>query len=92
MRIFIAGDCPAAKAVRGYLRRQDFHLTDFRPDWTVRIEEQPDLTHPVLDSIHCELEQAILRRLRKQTSTPITIQTSGGVESGREVRNRSAVR
>jgi len=67
-------------------------LTDFRPDWTVRIEEQPDLTQPVLDSIHCELEQAILRRLRKQTSTPITIQTSGGVESGREVRNRSAVR
>ena len=86
MRIHIPGECPAAKAVRGYLRRQDFHITNFRPDWTVRIEEQPGLTQPVLDSIHCELDQAILRHLRKQTATPITIQTAGGVESDREVR------
>ncbi|HKW96609.1 MAG TPA: hypothetical protein VJN43_02700 [Bryobacteraceae bacterium] len=86
MRVLILGDSPAAKALRGHLARHDFHLTSYQPDATVRIEEQPDAARPMLDGIHCELEQAILRHLRKQTATPIEIHTAGGVESDREVR------
>lgn len=86
MRIHVAGDCPAAKTLRGYLARHDFHLTDYQPDFTIRIEEQASQARPVLDSIHCELEQAILRHMRKQTPTPIEIHTAGGVASDREVR------
>lgn len=86
MRVLILGDSPAAKALRGHLARHDFHLTSYQPDATVRIEEQLDAVHPMLDGIHCELEQAILRHLRKQTATPIEIHTAGGVESDREVR------
>lgn len=86
MRVLILGDSPAAKALRGHLARHDFHLTSYQPDATVRIEEQLDAVHPMLDGIHCELEQAILRHLRKQTATPIEIHTAGGVKSDREVR------
>ena len=86
MRIHIQGDCPTAKALRGYLARHDFHLTDFAPDLTVRIEENAEAVRPALDSIHCELEQTILRHLRAQTATPIEIHTAGGVESDHKVR------
>jgi len=86
VRILVAGDSPSAKALRGYLARHDFHLTESYPDFTVRIEEREGVQRLLLDSIHCELEQAILRHLRKQTATPIEILTSGGVQSDREVR------
>ena len=29
MRILVAGDSPSAKALRGYLARHDFHLTEY---------------------------------------------------------------
>jgi hypothetical protein len=86
MRVLIAGDCPTAKALRGYLARHDFHLTSHHPDFTLRIEEHAGALRPLLDSIHCDLEQTVLRHLRNQTATPIEIHTSGGVESDREVR------
>ena len=86
MRVLIAGDGPTAKALRGQLARHDFHLTSNHPHWTIRIEEVPDAKQPVLDSVDGELERAILRHLRRQTSTPIEIHTAGGVESGEEVR------
>jgi hypothetical protein len=86
MRVLVTGDCPTAKALRGYLARHDFHLTHHHADLTLRIEEDAGIVHPLLDSIHCELEQAILRHLRKQTATPIEIHTAGGVESDRAVR------
>jgi RNA-binding protein YlmH len=86
VRILVTGDCPTAKAVRGYLARHDFHLTDHDADLTVRIEENTAVLRPLVDSIHCELDQAILRHLRKQTATPIELHTAGGVESDRVVR------
>ena len=86
MRLLIAGDNPTAKALRGYLARHDFHLTNHAPDYTVRIDEDPSALRPSLDGILSELEQAILRHLRKQTATPIEIHNASGVESDREVR------
>jgi len=86
MRVLVSGDCPTAKALRGNLARHDFHLTGHFPDFTVWIEEQAGLARPLLDSVHSELEQAILRHLRKQTTTPVEIHTAGGIESDREVR------
>ena len=86
MRVLIAGDNPTAKALRGYLARHDFHLTSHAPDYTVRIDEDPSALRPSLDSVHGELEQAILRHLRKQTVTAIEIHNSSGVASDREVR------
>ncbi len=86
VRILVAGDCPTAKALRGYLARHDFHLTDRDADLTVRIEEDAGAVRPLVDSVHCELDQAILRHLRKQTATPIELHTAGGVESDRMVR------
>ena len=86
MRVLITGDCPPAKAVRGYLARHDFHLTGQAPDLTVRIEEQSGAVRPLINSIPGELEQAILRHLRKQTSTPLELHTGGGVESDRAIR------
>ncbi len=86
MRLLIAGESPAAKALRGQLARQDFHLTAYHPHLTIRIEEQPGAVRPLLDSVDGELERAILRHLRKQTVTPIEIQTAGGVQSNREIR------
>jgi hypothetical protein len=86
MRVLISDDCPTAKALRGNLARHDFHLTGHHPDFTVWIEEQPGLVRPLLDSVDSELEQAILRHLRKQTNTPVEIHTAGGIESDREVR------
>jgi hypothetical protein len=67
MRVLIAGDCVTAKALRGYLARHDFHLTSHAPDFALRIEEQPDAVRPLIAAIPGELEQAILRHLRKQT-------------------------
>ena len=86
MRVDVQGDCPSAKALRGYLARHDFHLTGRWPDFTVRIEEQDGVANLLLDSIDSELEQAILRHVRKHTATPIEIRTAGGVASDREVR------
>ena len=86
MRVLVSGDCPTAKALRGNLARHDFHLTGHFPDFTIWIEEQPGLERPLLDSVDSELEQAVLRHLRKQTATPVEIQTAGGIESDREVR------
>jgi hypothetical protein len=86
MRVLVSGDSPTAKALRGNLARHDFHLTGHFPDFTVWIEEQAGLARPLLDSVHCELEQAILRHLRKQTITPVEIHTAGGIGSDREVR------
>ena len=86
MRVLIAGDCVTAKALRGYLARHDFHLTSHAPDFAVRIEEQPGAVRPLIAAIPGELEQTILRHLRKQTATPIEIQTAGGGEDDRTVR------
>jgi hypothetical protein len=86
MRIHITGECPTAKALRGYLRKHDFHVTAHQPDWVVHIEEPEGAIKPVLDSAGGELEQAILRHLRKQTTSAIEIRTAGSVSSEREIR------
>ncbi len=87
MRVLIAGDGPTAKALRGQLARHDFHLTSYHPHMTIRIEEPPDaMMRPLLDGVGGELEWAILRHLRRQTSTPIEIHTAGDVQSSEEVR------
>lgn len=81
MRVLIAGDCVTAKALRGYLARHDFHLTRHAPDFTVRIEEQAGAVRPLIAGIPGELEQAILRHLRKQTATPIEFHPAPGGET-----------
>ena len=81
MRVLIAGDCVTAKALRGYLARHDFHLTSHAPDFTVRIEEQPDAVHPLIAAVPGDLERAILRHLRKQTVTPIELHPAAGRET-----------
>jgi len=48
MRIHVTGECPTAKALRGYLRKHDFHVTGHHPDWVVHIEEPEGATKPVL--------------------------------------------
>ena len=86
MRINVTGECPTAKAVRGYLSKHDFHLTDHDPDWTIHIEEPEGATRPALDSHGGELEQAILRHLRKQLVTAVEVHTGRTVSSDREIR------
>src|SRR5579872_5546891 len=86
MRIQVTGDCPTAKALRGYLRKHDFHLTAHAPDWIVHLEEPSALTRPALDSHGGELEQAILRHLRTQTAGPMEIHTARTISSEREIR------
>jgi hypothetical protein len=86
MRICVTGECPASKALRGYLCKHDFYLTDQAPDWTVHIEESEDTVRLTLDSTGGELEQALLRHIRKQTSSAIEIHTARTVSSEREIR------
>jgi len=86
MRICVTGECPASKALRGYLCKHDFYLTDQAPDWTVHIEESEDAVRLTLDSTGGELEQALLRHIRKQTSSAIEIHTARMVSSEREIR------
>src|SRR5207245_5328999 len=86
MRVLIAGDNPSAKALRGHLARHDFHLTSHAPDYTVRLDEEPGAVRPSLAGIPGELEQAILRHLRKQTATTIEIHNANGMATDREVR------
>ena len=86
MRIHITGECPTAKTLRGYLRKHDFHVTDHQPDWVVHIEEPEGAIRPALDSVGGELEQAILRHLRKQTASSIELHTARTVSSEREIR------
>ena len=86
MRIQVTGDCPTAKALRGYLRKHDFHLTGHAADWTVHIDEREDAIRPALDSSGGELERAILHHLRAQSAGPIEIHTNGTVSSEREIR------
>ena len=86
MRIQLVGDCPTAKVIRGYLRRHDFHLTDYHPDWIVHVEETEGLDTPALDGTGGALESIILRHLRKQTASAIEIRTARTVSSEREVR------
>ena len=85
MRISVTGECAAAKALRGYLCKHDFHLTDHAPDWIVHIEEPEGATTVTLDSAGGELEQALLRHIRKQTSSAIEIHTPLA-SSEREIR------
>ena len=86
MRINVTGDCSTAKAIRGYLGKYDFHLTDHEPDWTIHIEELGGTLRPSLDGLGGELEQAILRHLRKQMATTVEIETGRTVSSEREIR------
>jgi hypothetical protein len=86
MRIHITGECPTAKTLRGYLRKHDFHVTGHEPDWVVHIEEPEGATRPALDGVGGELEQAILRHLRKQTASAIEVHTARTVSSEREIR------
>ena len=86
MRINVTGDCPTAKAIRGYLGKYDFHLTDHEPDWTIHIEEPGGTPRPSVDGLGGELEQAILRHLRKQMATTVEIETGRTVSSEREIR------
>src|SRR5579864_8828732 len=86
MRIHVTGECPTAKTLRGYLRKHDFHVTGHEPDWVIHIEEPEGVTRPALDSAGGELEQAILRHLRKQTAGAIEIHTTRTVSSDREIR------
>jgi len=86
MRICVTGECPAAKALRGYLCKHDFHLTEHAADWTIHIEESVDAVRLTLDSTGGELEQALLRHIRKQTSSAIEIHTARMVSSEREIR------
>src|ERR1700694_3074658 len=86
MRIHVTGECPTAKALRGYLRKHDFHVTGHHPDWVVHIEEPEGAIRPVLDSAGGELERTILRHLRKQTASAIEIHTARTVSSEREIR------
>src|SRR5438270_3378794 len=86
MRIQVTGDCSTAKALRGYLRKHDFHLTEHQPDWIVYIEEPEGTLQLVLDSAGGELERAILHHLRKQTAGPIEIHTGRTLSSEREIR------
>ena len=88
MRINVTGESPAAKSLRGYLSKHDFHLTDHAPDWIVHIEEPEGAATLALDSIGGELEQMILRHIRKQTSSAIEIHTARRVSSEREIRIR----
>jgi hypothetical protein len=83
MRIHVTGECPAAKALRGYLCKHDFHLTGHEPDWVVHIEEAAGL---VIDGAGGELEQAVLRHVRKLTATPVEIRTARTVSGDREIR------
>ena len=86
MRINVTGECGTAKAVRGYLSKYDFHLTDHAPDWTIHIEEPEGASKPALDGHGGELEQAILRHLRKQVATAVEIHPGRTVSSDREIR------
>ncbi len=86
MRINVTGDCSTAKAIRGYLGKYDFHLTDHEPDWTIHIEEPGGTPRPSVDGLGGELEQAILRHLRKQMATTVEIETGRTVSSEREIR------
>jgi hypothetical protein len=86
MRINVTGECPTAKVVRGYLSKHDFHLTDHDPDWIIHIEEPAGAAIPSLDGRGGELEQAILRHLRRQSVTAIEVHTGRTVSSEREIR------
>lgn len=85
MRIHISGECAAAKAVRGYLRRHDFHVTAHAPDWVIHMEESA-AAGPAVDGVGGELEQAILKHVRKQTASAIELRTAQTGMSDREVR------
>jgi len=86
MRVHITGDCAPAKSLRGLLKRHDFHLSGHDPDWTIHIDESDQPGTPLLDSVSCELEAAVLGQLRRLTEKPITLQTSGGIQHDRAVR------
>jgi hypothetical protein len=86
MRIHVTGECPAAKALRGYLCKHDFHLTAHEPDWVVHIEELEEAAGLVIDGAGGELEQAVLRHVRKLTAIPIEIRTARTVSGDREIR------
>jgi hypothetical protein len=86
VRVLITGDCVTAKTLRGYLARHDFHLTNHAPDFVVHIEEQAGAVRPLIAAMPGELEQAILRHLRKQTVTPIEIHNADSAGASRAVR------
>lgn len=86
MRVYIGGDCAPAKALRGLLSRHNFHLSAFDPDFTIHIDESDEPGTPILDSVSCELEAAVLEQLRKLTASPVTLLTAGGVQHDRAVR------
>lgn len=90
MRINVIGDCHSAKALRGYLSESGYALSDFMPRYTFQIEENPlAVLHAkeiLFDSIDCDLEDRVFRRVRELTAIHIRVQTAGGNQSDKTLR------
>jgi hypothetical protein len=96
MRIKIVGECEAAKALRGLLRKAGFAVTEFLPSeavtglqagYVITIEETGSSGWIHLDSVDAELEGAVLRHITKLSPQPVSVDRPGGqVHSERELR------
>ena len=87
MTIGVIGDSVAALKTLGFLRMAQFHTVLTEGDYTIEIEDwqRPEV---LLDSIDCPLEKSIFTHIRQLTTSPVLIQTAGGVQSDRRMRIR----
>ena len=85
MRIRVLGDCLSARALRGDLSRAGFAVTDTGARYTLHIEEGY-AGEILVDSIDGQIDRAITEHLRALTTTPIKVQTAGGIQSEFEIR------
>jgi len=90
MRVKITGDSDCACALRGYLQRAgDVALTKegdgIRPDFEVIVEESRTGRF-YFDSVDCELERHLFRRVRDLSEKPIAFETAGGIRRDDTVR------
>ena len=78
MRIAVKGTNGCANGLRGIIEREGFQLVKLFPQFTFELV-QSDSSIPVLDSVDCELERAVLRELARLTPCgQVLIHRKGG--------------
>lgn len=87
MRINVVGGCPSAIALRGDLALAGYYVTDQYPRYTFFLEEEDIRASILVDSIDCALDDAIVRRIRREApDIPLEIQTQDGIQSEQAIR------
>ncbi len=91
MRISIQGECDAVKVVVGFLRSQDYLVTDVMPNYTVYLHEgaTPMIDGQasiLVDGIDSRIESRMIWHISRLSKRRVVLAREGGIQSDQEIR------